>query len=262
MDMKQLMVICLIVVFAAQSCTGTSDMKRIHTEKMSVESFNGIKISRFLNAKVVKGDEYSVKISVPERYADSVSVSIDAENNLRVRLQREDAKKPMKRSEKFEVEITCPAFDRVFAEDGSGIEVMPGFAFENVELNAHALAAISIKEWVKVENSCKIDARDLSKVQLNVETENLEVKSGSLSSVTLVGTVANLNASASDMSKINSRKLTAKIVHAKAGDMSEIFVHADEKLELEASDMSRIRYTGAGEVEKNHCEGMSTIRKK
>lgn len=53
-----------------------------------------------------------------------------------------------------------------------------------------------------------------------------------------------------------------KEIHTKEMNMSEIFVHADENLELDASDMSRIRYSGCGEVTKADCENMSSIRKK
>jgi hypothetical protein len=44
--------------------------------------------------------------------------------------------------------------------------------------------------------------------------------------------------------------------------MSEIFVHVDEKLELSASDMLRIRYSGDGKLLKRRSEGLSMIKKK
>ncbi|MDR2916636.1 MAG: DUF2807 domain-containing protein [Tannerella sp.] len=259
--MKKLIVFCLIAVFAAQSCTGrVSDAKGVHTEERSFDSFDGIKVSKFLNAKVVKGDHYGVKVNVPQQYADYLTVEIDSENNLVIRISSD--KKEPKRSDKFEAEITCPSFDRILVENLASVEVISEYTFENIKLVARSLASISFKEQAEVKNNCQIEANDLAKMTLNLVAENLLAKSTSMSVITVSGTVSALDVNASDMAKINCRKLNTKTAKVRARAMSEIDVQADERFELSASDMSRIRYTGAGEVAKTHAESMSTIRKK
>lgn len=258
--MKKLIVLCLIAMFAAQACMEGSDVKGVYTEQMSFESFDGIKVSRFLNVKVVKGDRYEVKVNIPERYKDSLLVEVNADNNLIVKLQRNE--KRAKRREKFEIEVICPSFNRIVADAMSEVNVMSGFSFENVELNAYALSTIFVKEQMNVKHNCKINASDLSKIELSLEVENMVVKSSDMSTVTIIGTASTLDAKASDLSRIRCQKLIAKTVKATAHAMSEVFVNADEKLNMDASDMSRIRYSGSGEVAKKRTESLSSISKR
>ncbi len=259
--MKKLIVFCLMALFVLPSCAErTSDAKGVYTEEKSFDSFDGIKISKFLNAKVVKGDTYSVKINMPQRYSDYLTVEIDSENNLAIRISIDE--KGPKRNDKFEAEITCPSFDRIIVENLASVEVVSEYAFDNVKLVAQSLASISFKEQAQVKNNCQVEANDLSKINLNLVAENLLAKSTSMSAITVTGTVSALDANASDMAKINCRKLSAKTAKATASSMSEVNVQADERFELSASDMSHIRYTGAGEVAKTHAESMSSIRKK
>ena len=259
--MKKLIVFCLIVFFSTQSCIGrVPEAKGIHTEERSFDSFDGIKVSKFLNAKVVKGDNYRVKVNVPQQYADYLTVEIDSENNLSIRI-RSDIKKP-KRGEKFEAEIICPSFDRIIVENLASVEVVSEYTFENIGLIARSLSSISFKEHAKVSNNCQVEACVLSEVNLKLDAENLLAKSNSMSVITVAGTAFIVGANARDMAKINCRKLNVKTAKVTARTMSEIDVQADERFELSASDMSRIRYAGAGEIAKMHAESMSTIWKK
>ncbi|MDR1098396.1 MAG: DUF2807 domain-containing protein [Tannerella sp.] len=259
--MKKLIVICLIAVFAVQSCTRQdADMKN-YTEQKSFDSFEGIKVCRLMKVKIVKGNEYGVKTTVPERYAESLSVTVDPENNLVIDIHVSGDGIKKKRSGTFEAEITCPSFSRIVAGDITHVEVLSAYSPESLELKATALSSITFKEPVKVNSGCRIDVSDLSKIKLDIEAVSLDIKSRAISSVTASGTVSVLDVSAGNMAKIKCRGLIAKTVHATAFSMSEIFVHADEKLELSATDLSKIRYYGDGEVLRKRCESLSMVKK-
>lgn len=259
--MKKLVVVCLVIVVAVQSCVWKrADSKEIYTEQKSFDSFEGIKVTKLIEATVVHGDEYSVKINMPQYYADSVSMAVDSENNLVVHLFANRIR--VKSGKKIKAEITCPSFNRLIAGDLSDVKVMPGYSFENIKLKAYALSSISFKEQVDVKNSCQIDVSDCSNVKLNLTAENLVVNSRTISTATISGAVSTFDAKAGDMSKIKCQKLIAKTVNATASSMSEIFVHADEKLELSATDISKIRYSGDGELLKRRCESLSMVKKK
>ena len=266
--MKKLVVVCLVIVVAVQSCVWKrADSKEIYTEQKSFDSFEGIKVTRLIEATVVHGDEYSVKINMPQYYADSVSMAVDSENNLVVhlfanRIRVKSGRIRVKSGKKIKAEITCPSFNRLIAGDLSDVKVMPGYSFENIKLKAYALSSISFKEQIDVKNSCQIDVSDCSNVKLNLTAENLVVNSRSISTATISGAVSTFDANAGDMSKIKCQKLIAKTVNATASSMSEIFVHADEKLELSATDISKIRYSGDGELLKRRCESLSMVKKK
>ena len=263
--MKKLVaVICLIAFFGTQSCVegryrdGRAEGKGVHTEEKSFESFDGIKVSRLFKAKVVKGDKYEVKTNVPARYADRLSVEIDSENNIVITLS---GSIDTKRREVFEAEITCPSFERIIAEDLSIIDVVSGFSAENMELSAYSLSEISVREQLKVENNCNIKAAS-SKIKLNVNAESIYISSSDMSKVTASGTVSSLEVDANSMASVNCRRLSAKTVRATANSMADISVVADEKFDLDASDMSRIKYSGNGEVIRKEAASMSIITKR
>jgi len=240
---KFVAVFCLISFFSVQSCfmERSSDERVKHTEEMTFESFDGIKISRLFKTKVIKGDKFNVTASVPERYADCLSIEIDSENNLVVTLNCE-INNP-KRRDIFEAEITCPSFERIIASDLCKVSVVSEFSAENIELMAYSLSEITFREQLTVGNNCIVNAESMSKINIIGTTSSLEVK-------------------ASDMANVDCSKLSAKTVNASSSSMSGITVNADEKLELKATDMSRIRYTGGGEVVKSESESMSTIKKR
>ena len=242
--MKKLVaVLCLISFFSVQSCfmERSSDERVKHTEEMTFESFDGIKISRLFKAKIVKGDKFSVTASVPERYADCLSIETDSENNLVVTLSCE-INNP-KRRDIFEAEITCPSFERIIASDLCKVSVVSEFSAENMELRAYSLSEITFKEQLKVENNCIVNAESMAKINIS-------------------GTSSSLKITASDMANVDCREMSAKTVQATARSMSGINVNANEKLELKATDMSKIRYSGNGEVIRSESESMSTIKKR
>ena len=242
--MKKLVtVFCFIVFFSLQSCflERSSDERVKHTVEKSFESFDGINISRLFKAKVVKGDSFKVTVSVPERYADCLSIDIDSENNLVITMTCE-IKNP-KRRDVFEAEITCPSFEKIIASDLCKVNVVSEFSVGNMELRAYSLSEITFREQLTVGNNCIVSAESMSKINI-------------------MGTTSSLEILASDMSNIDCGKLSAKTVNASASSMSGVSVNADEKLELKASDMSRIRYTGDGEVVRSENESMSTIKKR
>ena len=242
--MKKLVaVFCFIAIFSVQSCfmERSSDERVKHTEEMTFESFDGIKISRLFKGKIVKGDNFKVTASVPERYADCLSIEIDSDNNLVVTMTCE-INNP-KRRDIFEAEITCPSFERLITSDLCKVNVVSEFSAENVELRAYSLSEITFKEQLTVGNNCIVSTESMSKINI-------------------MGTTSTLEIYASDMSNVDCGKLRAKTVNASASSMSGITVNADEKLELKASDMSRIRYSGNGEVIRSESESMSTIKKR
>ena len=242
--MKKLVaVICLISFFSVQSCfmERSSDERVKHTEEMAFESFDGINISRLFKTKIVKGDNFKVSVSVPERYADCLSVETDSDNNLVITMNCE-IKNP-KRRDIFEAEITCPSFERIIASDLCKINVISEFSVENMEIRAYSLSEITFKEQLTVENNCIVSTESMSKINI-------------------MGTSSTLEITASDMSNVDCSKLTAKTVQATARSMSGISVNANEKLELKASDMSRIKYSGSGVVARSESESMSTIKKR
>jgi hypothetical protein len=260
--MKKLTVICLIAAFAVQSCVReNAGTEKNHTEQKSFDSFEGIKVSRLMNAKVIKGNEYGVKITVPERYAESVSVTVDPENNLVITLRPDRDGLKRKHRETFEAEITCPSFSRIVAGDLTRVEVLSAYSPENLELKARALSSITFREPVKVSSSCSIDAGSHSSIKLDIEAATLSIKSGELSSVTASGTASVLDVSAGNMAKVKCRELIATTVNATAFSMSEIFVHVDGKLNLSATDLSKVRYNGDGELLRKRCESLSVILK-
>jgi len=265
--MKKLVaVICLIAFFATMSCVegryrereGRNEDRGNYIKTESFESFDGIKVARLLKAKVVKGDKFEVTIKVPERYKDQISAEIDSENNLVVTLTGEINKK---RRDVFEAEITCPSFVRIIVEDLSKVSVISEFSAENMELSAYSLSDISFKEQLKVANSCRINAES-SKIKVDISVESIIINSLSMSEVNASGTATSLEVEAHSMAKANCSKLIAKTVKATAHSMADVAVYADEKFDLEAGDMAKIRYSGDGEVIRKESGSMSSISKR
>ena len=230
------------IQFSVQSCVMErgSDDKGNHTEEMSFESFGGIKVSRLFKVEVVIGDKFAVTTSMPERYADQLSVEVDSENNLVITM---DGSIDKKNRDVFKAKVTCPSFERIIAGDLTKVTVISEFSAQNMELSAHSLSDIIFREKLNVENHCIIKAESMSKINV-------------------LGTASSLEVEAREMADVNCRKLNVKTVTAKANSMSGISVNADEKFELEASDMSKIKYSGDGEVIRKESAGMSSISKR
>ena len=245
--MKKLSTLFYLVVFilihiSIQSCVmeRSSEEKGNHTEELSFESFDGIKVSRLFIVEVVIGDKFAVTTSVPERYADQLSVKVDSDSTVVITTE---GKIDKKRRDVFKAKITCPSFEKIIAEDLTKINVISGFSASNMEISANSLSEITFKEKLNVENNCIVKAENMSKINVS-------------------GTASSLEVIARDMADVNCSNLNVKTATATANSMSGISVHADEKFELEASDMSRIRYLGDGEIVRKVVNSMSSINKK
>ncbi len=221
--MKQI-VIALLIIISAASCSHTTGSGNVVTENRTVENFDGITVGGGFEVEVKTGPVASVVVEADDNIIKYIQTSVSG-GTLRIRT--EDLKNYS--DVHMKVFITAPAVNTIKASASADVEVL-GVLNSQGRLIFKASSSSSIKAEVNAP----------------------EVESGASSSatITLRGRTKTHISDASSSADINAFDLLSENATAHASSSANIELHASVSLNAQASSSGSVDYKGAATVQK------------
>ena len=137
-----------------------------------------------------------------------------------------------------------------------------------IYLTFNTLTDIDISGAVEVKgtnvmsfNDLEIEASGASTVTLNLSAKKLSCDLSGASSANLVGQAARFDLDLSGSSKLDAREFTARESNIDASGASSAQVNVTEKLKVEGSGASNVRYSGNPAIVVSDLSGASSVKK-
>ena len=187
---------------------------------------------------VSREDAYHVEVKGVDKYLDKVyvrkigdilSVEFDGDRFINLKSSK---KKPVK------VYISLPELKSI---KGWGVTNYDISDFESPEFYVNLSGA--------------------SSADINIKSENIEMKLRGASSVNLSGSTDSFEAEISGASSLRAYNMTTRSSSIEASGASSAKIYARDKLYVEASGMSSVHYKGSPEVSVIDEDGLSSVRK-
>ena len=201
-----------------------------------IVDFNQISISGPYKINLIRGDEYRVVLNGYDQYMELAEVSQDG-NELWIKYDDEEDLDIHRYNRKIEVKIICPNIEDLRIS-GSTIGTVSGF--EEDEL------------YVRLTGASEID--------LDADIYSLDVRLSGASQLDITGQGNGFTANLSTASFLNSYNYKAEDVSIKASGASKARVYASEKLNIEASLVSEVKYRGGAKVSKVKSSSFSNVK--
>ena len=232
--LKLITVIALITV--GQGVFAQDEMIR---EERKVSGFSAIKASGIANVYLEKGSQEKVDVEVNDKeFKDRVIVEV-VNNVLVIRMDNKEKKDNRNQNVKLKVYVTYKDLNSL---EGSGAT------------NFNADGQINADEF-----DLKLSGANNSK--LNISTKNLKVETSGASNVTLSGQADHLTVKSSGASNIKAYDLKAGNVVVESSGVANIYVSAEDSLEVKASGLSNINYKGDAKLVTKEVSKMANVKK-
>jgi phage shock protein PspC (stress-responsive transcriptional regulator) len=235
------------------TCTNfssSSERRREHYENLYEENlqpgnndkifdnkdFNELKIIGPYKVNIVRGETYRVVLSGSGQELKNAMVSQDG-NTLSIKYDSEDELNIHRYNRKADVKIMCP----------------------NIA-DLRLLGAISghISGFEEDELYIKLDGA--SEVELDADVYSLDVRLSGAAELDITGSGKEMNAIISTASFLNTYNYLAENVTLKASGASKARIYASEKLNINASLVSEVKYRGGAKVSKVKSSSFSNVK--
>ena len=236
--MKKLMTKCTIVVLLLISQFVFAQDKIIR-EQRKVSAFTAIKASGIANVYLIKGSQEKVEVVVNDReFNDRLKIEV-ANNTLVIRMENMEKWNNRDRDIELKIYVT---YNNLVSLEGSGAT------------NFYADDEIKAAQF-------KLDLSGANNSKLNINADKITVETSGASNATLTGRANRLNISSSGASNIKAYELNAVSVNAESSGVANIYVTAQDNLEVRASGLSNINYKGNAKVITREVSKMASIHK-
>ncbi len=252
---------------------------RVETDKLfEITEFNNIELSNGFRVNVQQGDAFAVSASGDMEELDHLRIFV--ENGV-LRAEREAFDRPWRlcffcfRNRQVTLDVTAPTLQGISAENGTSIRA-EGFTLEALTLSARNGSRLEV-----IADATTIDADVSSGSRLilngNSEQADLRLSNGSriewtggvnrvktdissASRLILEGTGNDLNAKVYNGSVLDAIDFISQTATVNASSASSAHVHATTKLDLRATNGSRIDYADTGIVPTKEVSTGSRIQ--
>jgi phage shock protein PspC (stress-responsive transcriptional regulator) len=203
-----------------------------------MEDFEEIEVRGNIKVIVSREDIYYVEVKGSEKYLDKVYVK-KLDNVLSVEL---DVDKlgylKSSRDKPIRVYISLPELNSVKGWGASDFDIAD---FKSQEFYLSLSGA--------------------SSANINIDSDDVEIKLKGASSASFSGKTKNIDADIAGASGLDTYDLEARFASIDASGASSAKIYAKEKLNIEASGMSSVRYKGSPEVSIINESGLSSVTK-
>ncbi|MFY0651966.1 MAG: PspC domain-containing protein [Cyclobacteriaceae bacterium] len=232
--------ICLTCEGESKRKENKDDMGSMNGMIFDMNDFDQIEASGSLNVVISQEENYHIEVKGKERYTDNVYVK-KIDNVLTIELDMDKVKNKLRYlgslDEKLvKVYISMPELKSTKGSGASDFDIS-GFSSNEFYVN---LSGASIAD-------------------IDLDSDNIEVDLKGASKVNFSGSTKNIEADISGASNLRSFDLVANSASIEASGASSARVYAKDKLYIDASGMSNVRYKGSPEVSVIDESGLSNV---
>lgn len=204
------------------------------TETRTISAFKDIHVSHAIKLVITQEDKYALKIEGDENLLPNILINQNG-NSLDI---------GMKNGHDYD-------FDK-------GITVYISFKELN-SINASGASDIKSKNAIKAA-SFDINSSGASHIELNLDVSDLEVIASGASNIELYGKSPKVTFTISGASKLSASDLEAEDVVLNSSGACNAYVNASKSLDVTASGVSNVKYTGAATIVNKDISGMSSFK--
>jgi hypothetical protein len=189
------------------------------TRTYELDGFDAIQVEDALRLTVRQGDNFGVRVTVPERLEDDIEVSRDG-NRLHIALDEGGG------CGERRVEIEMPLLRALEAQEASRV----------------------VLRGLSTPGTLELDLSGASRVEGDVSVAATVVHLSGASEAELSGTTERLELNASEVSRARLLDLSARSADVQLHSVSSGWVTVSERLDVAASGASVLRYAGDPEL--------------
>ena len=229
--------IMILLLMACQAGFAQDEMIR---EERKVAGFSAVKASGIATVFLQKGNQEKVVVEVNDKDIRD-RLRVDVVNNVLVIKMEEAKERKVQRQSNVKLKVYV-TYKTLKALEGSGAT------------NFNAEDQIEADQF-----KLKLSGANSSK--LSIEAKNLDIETSGASNITLTGQADNLVIRSSGASNIKAYDLKAGDVNVASSGVANIYVTAENELEVKASGLSNINYKGNAKVVTKEVSKMANIKK-
>lgn len=208
-------------------------------EERKVSAFEAVRASGIASVYLEKGSREKVVIEVNDKkFIDRLKVEV-VKNVLVIRTEKGDKWENSRSDLTVKVFVTYTNLKRL---EGSGAT------------NFFADDQINTEEFV-------IKLSGANNTKLNIKSGSLQVETSGASNLTLTGQADDLGIKSAGASNVKAYDLKAGEVHAETSGVANVYVSAQDELEVKASGLSNINYKGNAKVITREVSKMANVTK-
>lgn len=224
--------------FGLQSCNFT--FKKTYSEKTvdktPLNNITKIKLSGVMDFHLIQGDEPSIRLEGDEQLVSKVIIN---QNNglLEVSLTEEELEIFEDRT--LEAYITIDNLEELTFEGVGKLQ-------SDNQLNTNLLT---------------IKGDGVGKIDLDIQTNELQAEFNLLGDVTLSGKAQRVRLVNSGMGRIDASELITEWMDLKSDGIGKVSVNCTDKLALEVNGIGKVTYKGNPEVIRENINGIGKVSK-
>lgn len=271
--MKRLFIalsICLVLATGtacnifSNSAENVSGLTTTTFTKFENETINGISVSGIWNTTITQGTSTKVTITVPEKFKDWYSFTLNNGTLIVSRISNSIASfKYTFGDNPFKIDIVCSSLENIISGGGSNINLVGDFNSDTLEITSSGgadidgtgkinctEAEINISGGADMElnaiaqNTITASASGGADMFGNFEANNIKVKVSGGADMELIGTTNTLIISASGGADLSAKDLVAQDADVKASGGADVEIHAVKSLKVSKSGGADVSYKG------------------
>ncbi len=222
-----LMMFILILAIAASAFAGKQDRP--------IGSFTEIEISSAFKVVLTQGNTEKLTLEADENILDKIITEVRG-NKLIIKLENNNI---IRNTKEMTVYLTFKELSKISLSGAVNLSGTNAMKFNDLD----------------------IDGSGSSKIDLDLTTKKLKLDLSGASTIVLKGTGTSLAADFSGASSLKAEDFKVKSCAIDCSGASSIIVNASEKLRVEGSGASKIKYTGNPAIVETDLSGASKISK-
>lgn len=228
-----------LVLLTLSIAVATAQTKTI-TLSTSGRTIRGIDASSAFKVDVRQGSSSSAVVTVPQRIASNVILTIDSDGVVKVGLEGNNR---LERGEELRLALVCPTLEEIDLSSAASVNVTSNFNQRKLSVEASSASRVGGTGIFTLSGETSVDCSSAAKVELNINSKSsIEAEASSASTISLNGSAEMLNADASSASTIRTSDLTVKKANAQASSSAKVYVKATETLYASTSAAGSVVY--------------------
>jgi hypothetical protein len=227
-----------LLFLGLQSCN--LNIKKTYNEKISEETplqnITKIKLSGVMDFHLIQGNEQSIRLEGDEQFIRKVDIN-QANGLLEVSLTEEELD--------FFEDRTLEAYITIADLEELTFEGVGKLQSDN-ELNTNLLT---------------IKGDGVGKIDLDLQTNELQAEFNLLGDVTLKGKAQRVRLVNSGMGRVDASELVTEWMDLKSDGIGKVSVNCTDKLALEVNGIGKVTYKGDPEIIREQINGIGKVSK-
>ncbi len=235
--------------------TGAKAGEQVEISRFQGEKITGIDVSGAFEIKIRQGEETGVVLSIPARYKNQLTVSLDGNGKLKIGFK---GTIKGERGDRYLAEIVCSSLEYIDLSGACRLSGEGDFYGEKLSIDLSGAATVTMGGYVEVGGKVEADLSGAARFTGKLSAPFIDAELSGAAYFTLSGNADSGKLETSGAAQAHMGDFTFRTLSASASGASSIKVCANEQLSVSGSGAAKLFYRSEGRVNV-HTSGASTI---